>query len=95
MSDKTWNEDQIRNAVMTYSEGCTPGKVEFLDAAFGIDAQCEMVVELTVTITMDAYGDDGKIDPDDVKCEIESLIDSDLCHRIGGIEGVDARVRLA
>ena len=94
MSDKTWNEDQIRTAVMTYSEGCTPGKVEFLDAAFGIDAQCEMTVELTVTVRLPAYNDDGAIDPDDVKCEIESLIDGRLGDQFG-IEDVDARVRLA
>lgn len=90
----TYTEDQIREAVMTYSEGCTPGKVEFLARAFGIEAQCEMVVELTVRITLDAYTEDGMVEEDDVRREVESLINYRLGNELG-VENVDSRVHVA
>jgi hypothetical protein len=90
----TYTEGQIRDAVMTYSEGCMQGKIDFLGRAFGIEAKCEMVVELTVRITLDAYNGDGMVEESDVRREVESLIDLRLGNELD-VENVDARVNLA
>jgi hypothetical protein len=95
MNMATFTEDQIRNAVMGYSEGCTDGKVTFLQDAFDIVASCEQTVELRMTLTVPAYDSGGeRISASDIAANVESCLDSELCHYVEGdnTECVDTRV---
>ena len=59
MEPKTWTADQIEALVLSYSEGCTKGKLEFLSEAFGIEATCEHDVVITLRINVSKWDDDG------------------------------------
>lgn len=94
----TFTEDQIRHAVLTYSEGCTPGKITFLRDAFDINASCEQEVNVTVRITVPMYDDNGdQIEGGDVASAIESCLDQELRHWIEAENSdcINAHVRSA
>jgi len=80
---RTWDEDEIREAVMSYEDGCTSGKIAFLDKAFSIDANCEQTIKITVSIKLDTYNEHGsEIGGDDIAWAVESLLDSELSGRL-------------
>ena len=88
----TFTEDEVKRAVMSCHEGCTSGKIEFLQEAFGIEANCEQTVSVTVTITLDTFNSEGQeIEATDVSSAVESLLD---CYLGGNLdcENIDTRV---
>jgi hypothetical protein len=93
MSDTTYTPDEIRVAVLEYSQGCYEGKVEFLSEAFGIDANPEQTIEVTVRVTLPTYDTDGdEIDAIDLNSAVERTLDSYLSDEIGAESGsIDAR----
>ena len=87
----TFTEDEVKRAVLSYREGCTSGKIEFLQEAFGIEANCEQTVSVTITITLDTFNSEGQaIEATDVSSAVESVLD---CFLGGNLdcENIDAR----
>jgi hypothetical protein len=93
MDTKTYTADQIRQAVIDFDEGCYEGKVRFLAESFGIEANPNRTVAVTVNITLPTFGEDGEeIDTCDIDSAVERVLDSYLADEIGAEGGtIDAR----
>lgn len=79
MSEKTFTESEIRQAVLTYHEGCSDGKITFLSEAFDIEAQCEQYITMTVRVKVPTFDNCGTlIDAETVDGAVESTLDSYL-----------------
>ena len=89
--ERTFTASEIREATMTYSQGCAEGKAEFLSDCFGIDANPTQEFTILVRIKCDTYNRDAdQIVQSDVESAVERTLDYNLPDELE-CETVDAR----
>lgn len=73
--DGAFSKDKIREAVLSWDEGCMEQKVRFLTDAFGIEME-PVRIEVTVTVEVDPYDDDGtEMDHYEVVNRLQNVLD--------------------
>jgi hypothetical protein len=89
----TFTKDQIREAVITWDEGCMEQKVRFLNDCFGISLD-PVDVSVSVTVTIDPYDSNGEEnDPYAVVNKLQSVLDYNVGASDFEVESVEFSVR--
>jgi len=74
----TFTKDQIREAVMTWHDGCAEGKAHFLRECLGINMD-PVTVRVTVEVEIDRYDSDGdEMDAYEVTNRLQGVLDSNV-----------------
>jgi hypothetical protein len=73
-----FTKDQIREAVMTWDQGCPEGKARFLQDALGIEME-PITVRVVVEVEIDRYDDHGEeIDSYEVVNRLQHALDYNI-----------------